>query len=116
MSKTIVYTFYDATVGTHSNPMIFLNDGQAIRVFSDIINAKEKESDLAKHPEQFALFTLGEWDNQTGIVEQLKTPKLVIQGKQLLTDNNYTISELDSLFEKWSQSKNVVNFNKEQMA
>ena len=57
-----------------SNPMAFQSIGQAMRAFGDAVN--EDGSEYGKHPEDYILFRVGTWNQQTGelnilIVEEL---------------------------------------------
>lgn len=54
----------DAKTEVFSHPMFFVTKGVAIRSFFD--EAARAGSDIAKHSEDFALFDLGVYDDNTG--------------------------------------------------
>lgn len=58
----------DNAVDAFGQPNFVLNTGAAIRSFGDEIKRKDaSESNmLAKHPEDFDLYVLGEFDDQVG--------------------------------------------------
>jgi hypothetical protein len=81
------------------------NDGLAIRAFQDNVNA-EQENNISKHPDQFTLFKIGEFDDATG---EIKTDVVKSLGTGLEYKNSPDISEdivqliikkLDSILEK----------------
>lgn len=46
-------------------PMFAPNVGVAIRQLTDAINSGEKAFDWQKHPEDFELYELGNWESET---------------------------------------------------
>ena len=63
--KLNVYSIFDSAAKAYTNPFFMHNDGLAIRAFSDNVNA-EQENNISKHPDQFTLFHIGEFDDSTG--------------------------------------------------
>lgn len=53
----------------YQNPMTALNDGSMIRAFADEVN--RAGSELGKHPEDYDLMKIGEFDDATGIITPL---------------------------------------------
>lgn len=49
--------------------------GLAERMFKDAV--KDQENQLSKHPEDFALYHVGEFDNKTGTITALDVPQHV---------------------------------------
>jgi hypothetical protein len=73
--KLNIYTIFDSAAQAHLSPMFMLNDGIALRWFSDGINREGTKNNLFNHPEQFTLFKVGTWDDSTCQFELLDTPK-----------------------------------------
>ena len=67
-----LYTVYDAISESYSPPMINRTRGEALRSFTDEVN--NPNSQLFKHAEDYTLFEIGEWDNQTGRITPFDAP------------------------------------------
>lgn len=67
--KRKLYSVRDSRMGTFAPPCLFDNDAVAIRAFGDMVGG-DKQSLIALHPEDFVLCVLGEFDLETGRVEQ----------------------------------------------
>lgn len=61
-----MFSIQDAKVGTFSPPQFFRSAGEAMRVIGDTLASGE--SMLSKHPEDFSLFEVGEFDDQTSAI------------------------------------------------
>lgn len=72
MQKLKIYAVYDKKSVAYNNPFYFPQKGQAIRGFEDAVN--DPNSMLNKHPEDFALFEIGEWNDTTGVITPLPNP------------------------------------------
>lgn len=64
--KRIICSIHDVKAEAYLSPMFFMARGQAIRAFSDAVNG---DSDIAKHPEDFTLFVIGEWSEDSGQIK-----------------------------------------------
>lgn len=62
-----IYSIYDSAAKAFLQPFFMAADGQALRAFQDNVNSDE-ESIIKKHPEQFTLFKIGTFDDQTGTI------------------------------------------------
>lgn len=58
-----MYSIYDTAVRGYNKPVFFANDADAIR---STLLAKDDEKILSKWPEQFILYRVGYWDDETG--------------------------------------------------
>lgn len=76
-----LYSVYDTKVKAFANPVICRNDGEAIRGFSGAVNGGDTY--ISKHYLDFALFCVGEWDDEKGEI----TPenRSVIRGLEVKT-------------------------------
>lgn len=63
-------------------PFFMPQEGMAIRAFQDMVN--DKEHMCSRHPEDFALVLLGEFDDNNGAVVPLDAPKVISQAHQLV--------------------------------
>lgn len=64
--KMILMAVRDAKVSCFMRPWVARSEGEAIRAFADLVN--EPGHDLNKHPEDYTLFQVGKFDDQTGEV------------------------------------------------
>lgn len=62
--KMQVYSLYDAAIGAYAKPFFMQSVGQALRGLKDLL--ADHNSEVAKHPEDYILFKLGEFDDETG--------------------------------------------------
>lgn len=63
MNKNI-YSIYDNKTCVFNTPFFSMNNAAAIRTFSDAAN--DTQTNINKHPEDFALFHIGHYDEETG--------------------------------------------------
>ena len=63
-----VFTIYDAKVEEFTRPFFHDTHGSALRLFEDTINGSG-DTMFSKHPEDFALWYVGEFDTEKGILE-----------------------------------------------
>ena len=66
--KLNMYSIFDTATGAYMRPFFLQSDGQALRMFSDLVNDKEHE--VGKHPEDYSLVRFGVWDDQNCNVSQ----------------------------------------------
>lgn len=70
--KQQIFSVFDSKAETFNTPFFMAAKGQALRGFADEVN--RRDSEVAKHPEDYTLFHLGEVDLDTGLVVPLSTP------------------------------------------
>jgi hypothetical protein len=83
--KQIICTVYDRAAETYGRPMFVPSIGVAIRSFTDEVNRSHADNQLFNHPDDFDLYELGEYDDQTSRITTLDLPKVLILGKQAKT-------------------------------
>lgn len=66
-----IFTVYDSKLEAYMQPFFMSSKGQAIRAFTDTVN--DPSTQFNKHPEDFTLFEIGEYDDQSGKVQNLPT-------------------------------------------
>jgi len=81
--KQIICTVKDRAADAYGRPMFVPSAGVAIRSFSDEINRNNAENQLYNHPDDFDLYELGEFDDNTGLFSLHDQPKLLSLGKQV---------------------------------
>lgn len=82
--KFLLISIYDTKAEVHSkHPHQARNKADAIRSFEQVIN--NPESDFNKHPLDYALFIVGEYDEETGIITtQENYPLHLISGQDVI--------------------------------
>ena len=81
--KLIVCSIYDTKAKAYLRPFFVNATGQAIRSFSDIAN--DKEHDVGRHPEDYTLYRLGQFDDQNGELMP-EAPESLAQAITLIKD------------------------------
>ena len=66
--KLNIYSIYDDTAKAYMQPFFLHNHALAVRAFTDQVNS-ENNNPLSIHPEQFTLYHVGEFNDQTGNLE-----------------------------------------------
>lgn len=81
----IVLAIRDRAADCFGQPIFVANRGGAIRSFGDEINRKVENNQMNSHPEDFDLYELGTFDDQTGTFES-QTPRQLAVGKDLVRE------------------------------
>lgn len=81
--KLVLCTVKDRAADAFGRPMFVPSVGVAIRSFSDEVNRDDPENQLNRHPDDFDLYELGEFDDNTGLFDLHEQPKLLSLGKQV---------------------------------
>lgn len=76
-----IFTVYDEKACVFGQPQFMLTDGIALRMFGDLI--QDPSTVIAKHPEDFALYEIGSYDETTGIITPKEHPAFVIRATSL---------------------------------
>lgn len=81
----IVVSIYDRASGLYTRPVYVPSTGAAVRSFQDEINDSRPDNQLNKHPDDFDLFQIATWDdNSAQYVQGENMPMLLALGKQML--------------------------------
>lgn len=78
------YAVFDTKASAFLTPFFLPTDGMAIRVFSDCV--RDSQHQFGKHPEDFSLFRVGQFDADNGKLSALEGPHAVeclLVGKQV---------------------------------
>lgn len=74
MAKLKVFAVRDLKVGAFLQPLFMRTAGEALRGFEDAVNSTSAENMIGKHPEDFSLYELGEYDEDLGRFTQPADP------------------------------------------
>lgn len=67
-----MFCVYDSKALAYMSPFFMSSIGQATRAFGDTCN--DKGSGFNKHPEDYTLFYVGDWNDTNASFQPLKTP------------------------------------------
>lgn len=73
--KHLVCAILDSKVGVYSPPMCFRTKGEAIRSFSDACG--DDKLPFGKHPADYRLFLIGEFDDNAGSLSSVSPDPLI---------------------------------------
>lgn len=87
--KSFLFSVHDRASGVYDRPFDARSYAEATRFFSDL--AVNPDHPIGKHPDDFTLFCVGTWDDNTGAVDP-QVPEKLINGLEVLSAR----SEVDS--------------------
>lgn len=76
-----VYSIRDTKSGVYWQPLHQKTHGEAERTFKSLV--EDEKTLIHKYPEDFELYYLGEFNDETGKVDFLDTPQHVVAAVQL---------------------------------
>lgn len=80
--RLCVVSVFDSAAQAFGRPVFVAAPGQALRSFQDEVN--KGEGDLSKHPEDFTLYQLGWFDDNSGQFDT-DSPAVLMRGKDAIT-------------------------------
>lgn len=82
--KIQLFSIFDFKLGEFNTPMAFQSRGVAVRSFSDEVKRADENNQLYKHPEDFVLYIVGQFDSETGLFNGSDIPlEVVVRGADL---------------------------------
>jgi len=84
--KIKIHTIYDSKTNAYTTPKYALTTAAAIRTFSD--EANDSSTYVSKHPTDFTLFEIGEFDATSGAIEVYQAPKALGTAANFVSANN----------------------------
>lgn len=82
--KLKIFTVYDTKAQFFGQPFFDQQEASAIRSWSDSVNdGSNPANQWHNHPEDFQLFLVGEFDNETGKVDSI-LPQALVMGSSLI--------------------------------
>lgn len=80
--KLLIFVVRDRASDAFGNPMFLVSTGQAIRSFTDEVNRSGTDNMMFMHPDDFDLYSLGEFDTDSGLFST-KSPEQICIGKNV---------------------------------
>ena len=86
----LMYVVRDSVSGVYDRPMCARSEGEMVRGFGDI--AKDPKHPVGMHPEHYALYHVGLYNDNTGKIEPM-APVHVVNAVDLVADNVVSLEE-----------------------
>lgn len=83
--KYVIVSVYDRAAQAFGRPVFVQAVGAAVRSFQDEINREAPENEMNRHPDDFDLYEIGSFDDQTGELSVVDHQAAVALGKSLKT-------------------------------
>lgn len=77
-----IYTVRDAAAEKYLIPFFSQTDGMAVRDFTSIVT--DENHQFHKFSEHFALYKIGEYLEETGLIDVAKAPELIVEAAAIL--------------------------------
>lgn len=81
--RKVICAVRDAKAEVFGRPIFVNTVGEAVRIFTDEVNRTSSDNVYANHPEDFALYELGTFDDNSGLINALPIVKIIVQADQL---------------------------------
>lgn len=75
----------DRATDTYGTPMFLVTNGQAVRSFTDEVNRPAEDNQIYRHPDDFDLYLVGDWNNETCEFTFVGGPECICRGKDVST-------------------------------
>lgn len=85
--KYVVCAIYDRIAQIHGVPVYNNSKGSMVRGFADTINRPDENNQLYKHPDDYDLYYLGEYDDAHATHELIDKPELLARGASVKITN-----------------------------
>lgn len=83
--KHIIVSILDKAVESFGRPFVARTDNDAMRTVAMEVNRAAPDNMLNTHPQDYALYRVGEWDDETGNVEGQR-PERICEARALVKD------------------------------
>jgi len=77
----------DRAAEVFNRPFFVPHRNVAVRDFTDEINRASADNPLNKHPDDFDLYLLGQFDDSNGAFIREGTPTVLVRGKDVVTSS-----------------------------
>lgn len=76
----------DAAINAFMRPFVVQAVGQAVRSFGDELTRSGADATMSAHPDDYELFELGSFEEDTGRLVPLPEPRSISRGKDFLKE------------------------------
>lgn len=85
MSILVICAIRDRAVDAFMPPVAAVHIGQVVREFKDAVNG---DGPFSKHPDDYDLYKVGEFDSSTGSIKPLEPVEMIAVGKSLVDSSS----------------------------
>lgn len=78
--KLKIFSVRDTRLGIYMQPIFMQHVGQVVRSWEEMVN--DPKTTLCKHPSDYSLYELGEFDEDAGTFAALPVHKLIATAKE----------------------------------
>ena len=78
----IIVAVKDRAIDAYMNPFTVQHTNAAARAFQDEVN--RESSEMNKHPEDYELYNLGTFNDETGEIEPQRPPERIARAQDLI--------------------------------
>ena len=86
-----IFTVYDSKAQAYMQPFYMQSTGQAVRSFDDTVN--DHQHPFSKHPEDYTLFELGEYDDQSATFSMHEAKKSIGTAQEFVRQNEMPLEQ-----------------------
>lgn len=79
-----IFCIKDRAVQTFGEPMAMPSQQHAIRWFKDLVNSDPAQSAIARHPDDYDLYYIGEYNDDAAEMIEQEPIELAVRGKDLV--------------------------------
>lgn len=80
MAKLVVVAVRDKALEAFMRPFFVPARGMAARSFQDEVNRAADDNSMYKHPQDYDLYYLGSFDEESGVFTNNERPELIVRG------------------------------------
>jgi len=100
--KLFVFSIFDQAAGAYLRPYFSRSDDEGTRSFSKA--AQDGDGLISEHPEDFTLFRVGTWDDNTGELDGSAPVKLVTALEVIAASRKIKVGQLEAFDQDLHQS------------
>lgn len=82
MQSLVVVSIFDSAAQLFQKPIFAPSAQQVVRQFGDLCN--DKETEYGKHPDDYEVYRIAGWQDDTAKFTVLDKPELIVRGKDLV--------------------------------
>lgn len=82
-----IFSIRDSAASSYGRPFFLPSVGVALRTFGDEVNRADLNNPMYQHPEDFELFHLGEFNDESAEFSVFKIPEQIARAKDYVIES-----------------------------